>query len=175
MFLLIYENYGININDCTWEEKNTVRKILVAHGEIKREMSKGTHWFEKLTEEISEARKTHKTVFITDIRFSEYEYDEVQWVRDTLDGFLVHISRLKIDDTGAIVSHPPVNLAEKENDPKLATASDYELGWKDISEEKDHVQKQKKLSKAIDKFSRWAHYGARQYKQAGRKHKITHI
>jgi len=175
-FSFIYENYGININDCTWEEKNSIRKILVAHGEIKRELSKGTWWFEKLTNDILEAKKSHKTIFITDIRFSEYEYDEVQWLRDTLDGFLVHITKISVNrDTGEITYHPPANSSEESNDPKLTRASDYEIEWEDISSIEEYCEKQKKLSIAIDKFSKWIHHGARQQKLAGRKRKRTYI
>ena len=175
-FSFIYDKYGININNCTREEKNSIRKMLVAHGEIKRSLSKGTHWFEKLTEEIALAKKTHRTIFISDVRFDEYEYDEVQWVRDTLDGFLIHVSKIKINqDTGETITHPPANPSEEENDPKLRAASDYEMEWEDISDIEDFTEKQKKLSNAIDKFSQWLHLGARQYKQAGRKCKKTYI
>ena len=33
------ELYGINSSNCTREEKNTIRPLLVAHGVIKRELS----------------------------------------------------------------------------------------------------------------------------------------
>lgn len=175
-FSFIYENYGININNCTWEEKDSVRKILVAHGEIKRDLSKGTHWFEKLTEDIINAKKTHKTVFVTDIRFNEYDYDEVQWLRNTLDGFLVHISKFSIDEEqGEIIHHPAANSSEAKNDPSLIRTCDYELQWEDISNLADAAEKEKKLCSAIDKFCKWVHYGSRKNKQAKKRCKITHI
>ena len=175
-FEFIYENYGININNCTWEEKDKVRKILVAHGEIKRDLSKGTHWFEKLTDDIIDAKKTHKTIFITDIRFAEYDYDEIQWLRNTLDGFLVHISKFSVDDkTGEMIHHIAANASETKNDPKLIKGCDYELQWEDISELPDLKEKEKKLSTAIDKFCKWVHHGSRKNKQAGIRCKITHI
>ena len=47
------ELYGINSSNCTREEKDTIRPFLVAHGEIKRKLSNGTHWTSLLNKELS--------------------------------------------------------------------------------------------------------------------------
>ena len=183
-FSFICDNYGININNCSWEEKDAVRKILVAHGEIKRDLSKGTHWFEKITEEVIKSKETHKTIFITDIRFDEYEYDEVKWLRETLEGSLVHISKIKINPQGEMEYHPPANPTETRNDPKLIKGSDYEIEWEDVSSlykdtpwtiDQNVQEKQKKLSIAIDNFAKWVHNDSRRDKLAGRKKKKTYL
>ena len=175
-FGFVYEKYGININNCTWEEKNSVREILVAHGEVKRRQSRGLHWIKQLTEDILKARKKYKTVLITDIRFSEYEYDEVQWLRETLDGYLIHISKFDIDiETGIIKIHPPANPTESQNDPKLIKECDYEIEWENLSRIKDGEEREKKLSKTIDKFSEWLQYKAYTNKVVGRKTKKTYV
>lgn len=175
-FDFIYNKYAININNCSWEEKNSVRKILVAHGEIRRNRSRGSYFFEKLTQDIIEAKKKYKTIIITDVRFAEYEYDEVQWIRDSLDGYLVHISKFSIDESiGLMEVHPPANSSEQENDPKLVSLCDYEIEWENLSYIKDDREKEKRLSKAIDKFSEWLQYGAHVNKLAGRKSKKTYV
>jgi hypothetical protein len=175
-FDFIYNKYGININTCSWEEKNAVRKILVAHGEIKRSQSRGSYWFDKLTQDITEAKEKYKTIIVTDVRFAEYEYDEVQWIRDSLDGYLVHISKFSIDENvGLMEVHQPANSSERENDPKVASLSDYQIEWENLSYIKDDREKENKLSKAIDKFSEWLQYRAHANKLAGRKSKKTYV
>jgi len=175
-FDFIYNEYDININNCSWEEKDSVRKILVAHGEIRRSRSRGSYFFEKLTQDITEAKKKYKTILITDVRFAEYEYDEVQWVRDSLNGYLVHISKFSVDDNSGLMEfYQPANSSEQENDPKVTSLSDYEIEWENLSYVKDDREKEKKLSKAIDKFSEWLQYRAQANKVAGRKSKKTYV
>ena len=36
---------------------------------------------------------------VTDIRYSEYKKDEVDWVKNELNGVVVHISQYEIKDT----------------------------------------------------------------------------
>ena len=69
------ELYGIDSTNCTREEKDIIRPFLVSHGEIKRNLSNGRHWVEKITEELA----PEKINIITDVRFNKYEKDEVFW------------------------------------------------------------------------------------------------
>ena len=175
-FDFIYNKYNININNCSREEKNSVRKILVAHGETRRSQSRGSYFFEKLTQEIIEARKKYKTIIITDVRYSEYEYDEVQWIRDSLDGYLVHISKFSVDENSGLAEfHQPANSSEQKNDPKVTLSSDYEIEWENLSYVEDNKEKEKRLTKAIDNFSEWLQYRAHANKAAGRKSKKTYV
>ena len=96
----IFKNYSIDILNCSWHEKNSVRSYLVAHGMSKRERTKGRFWIDKLEPQIKERIFNHYCVenksedvypVITDIRFDKYNQDEVFWLKEQMGGILVHI------------------------------------------------------------------------------------
>jgi len=124
------ELYGINSSNCTREEKDIVRPLLVAHGEIKRKLSNGRHWVEVLNKELA----PDKINIITDIRYNKYEKDEVFWLKNEINGVLIHLSRYD-EMNGKRIYFPPANEAERENDPLVKSEADFVLNWK--SEEDD--------------------------------------
>ena len=127
------ELYGINSSNCTREEKNTIRPLLVAHGVIKRELSNGRHWVEMLNKELA----PDKINIITDVRFNEYEKDEVYWLKNEINGVLIHLSRYD-EIKGKRVFFPPVNENESENDPLVKEEADFVFNWKT---EESHIKK----------------------------------
>ena len=127
------ELYGINSSNCTREEKNTIRPLLVAHGVIKRELSNGRHWVEMLNKELA----PDKINIITDIRFNKYEKDEVYWLKKEINGVLIHLSRYD-EIKGKRVFFPPVNENESENDPLVKEEADFVFNWKT---EESHIKK----------------------------------
>ena len=124
------ELYGINSSNCTREEKDTIRPLLVAHGEIKRKLSNGRHWVEILNKELA----PDKINIITDIRYNEYKKDEVFWLKNEINGVLIHLSRYD-EINGKRIYFSPANEAERENDPLVKGEADFVLNWK--SEEED--------------------------------------
>ena len=116
--------YGIDSFNCSREEKDLIRPFLVAHGQIKRNLSQGRHWIDKLTTELDR----EKINIITDVRFNEFEKDEVFWVKNEINGVLIHISRF-CEENGERVFIPPANSAERENDPKVKNDADFILNW----------------------------------------------
>jgi len=137
------ELYGINSSNCTREEKDTIRPLLVAHGEIKRKLSNGTYWTSLLNKELA----PEKINIITDIRFNEYEKDEVYWLKNEINGVLIHLSRYdKVN--GGKAYYPPANEAERRNEPLLKEESDFLLKWKT---EKDPTKK----INSVDKLLKW--------------------
>jgi len=127
------ELYGINSTNCTREEKNTIRPLLVAHGEIKRKLSNGRHWVEALTKELA----PDKINIITDVRYNQYEKDEVYWLKNEINGVLIHLSRYD-EINGKRVYFPPANDSEKANDSLVRKESDFIQNWKS---EKDDTKK----------------------------------
>ena len=119
------ELYGINSSNCTREEKNTIRPLLVAHGVIKRELSNGRHWVEMLNKELA----PDKINIITDIRFNKYEKDEVYWLKKEINGVLIHLSRYD-EIKGKRVFFHPANEKERENDPLVKKEADFIFNWK---------------------------------------------
>ena len=127
------ELYGINSSNCTRKEKDTIRPFLVAHGVIKRKLSNGRHWIEMLNKELA----PDKINIITDIRFNKYEKDEVYWLKNEINGVLIHLSRYT-EVKGERTYFPPVNDTERENDPLIKSEADFILNWKS---EKDDIKK----------------------------------
>ena len=116
--------YGIDSFNCTREEKDLIRPFLVAHGEIKRKLSNGRHWVDRVTSELA----PEKINIITDVRFNEYEKDEVYWVKNEINAVLIHISQFHEENNKRIFL-PPANQAEAKNDPLVKREADFVLNW----------------------------------------------
>jgi hypothetical protein len=126
LFSFIKELYNIDIFNCSREEKNIIRPILVEHGKIRRKQSNGTHWTSLITSHINDyIRESSKNIaVITDVRYAEYEKDEIFWVKNILGGKLIHISMI---DNGKFV--PPANIDEEKNDPIIKENTDLFIEW----------------------------------------------
>ena len=141
------ELYGINSSNCTREEKDTIRPFLVAHGEIKRKLSNGTHWTLLLNKELA----ADKINIITDIRYNKYEKDEVFWLKNEINGVLIHLSRYD-EINGGRKYLLPANEPEKENDPGLKKEANFLLKWKTEKSDTKKVISASKLLKWIKKL-----------------------
>ncbi len=118
---LAYYNFGIDIFDCTPEEKEIIRPIMVAYGCAKRKVSKGKYWVNFVENQLQYEEENTDTdiAIITDIRFAEYEDDEAFWACQT--GNLIHITRIL--PSGEILQ--PANEEERVNDPKVYPFAKY--------------------------------------------------
>ena len=124
-------HYGIDAIACSREDKEKIRSFLVYHAGMKRDRSNGSHWIELASKRITKNHPDYTTV-ITDIRFDEYENDEVSWLQNELGGKLVHLKLWQgVSDSNEGVQHrkykEPANDAEAENDPKLIAKADYKI------------------------------------------------
>ncbi len=73
LYSLILYKYGVDIFNCSTEDKNKVRHLLVSHARVMRQNTKGRYWIEKLQSEIDEYKKSENfkpsDIFcVTDIR-----------------------------------------------------------------------------------------------------------
>jgi len=128
-------HYGIDPLNCTRREKEVIRPFLVFHGVRKRKSSEGRHWVDKLNSEVLPYRNCSEIAVITDIRYAEYEKDEIHWLKEELNGILVHVSTYTaIPDSSVVVISPPANEEESRNDPILKKNADYTLEWPKIEE-----------------------------------------
>ncbi len=128
----IQEKYNINIWECSPDEKESVRQYLVDVGLEKRSETKGKYLTNLLQQQID--ADTHSDiVVVTDIRYHQYEQDEVYWLQTKNNGKLVHI-KLKIaeDELGNPVFISPPNVQEALNDPLLQDLADYHVEWDKI-------------------------------------------
>ena len=131
LFSLIKNTYNVDIFNCSAEDKEKIRPMLVSHGKIRRDESNGRHWINKISEKVKDAAKDkNNIVVITDIRHDEFENDEVNWLKKELNGFFVHISKYT-EDKGVKVFGLPPNEEEAINNPKLIEKADYLIQWPD--------------------------------------------
>ena len=132
--------YNIDPTDCSRDEKNLIRPLLLAHGAIMREKTAGQYWINSVKSLISD----DKINIITDVRFCEYECDEVDWIQSN-GGIVVHITRF-FEENGQRIYILPDNEYERRNDKILKNKANYSFSWP------TDVSKQKKYS---DKFFKW--------------------
>jgi hypothetical protein len=146
--------YGIDPTNCSREDKEKIRQLLVFHGTIKRNKTKGRHWLEITNSIIEELKDNYDYFIISDIRYSDYERDEVPWLKKELDGVLIHVQLYWVE--GRLnglkkVFQEPANSEEKRNDPKLLKACDHDVTW----EKFDDINKDKYTKEYAVKCSEW--------------------
>lgn len=142
----IWKNYQIDVFNCSPEDKELIRPLLVFHGKIRRKQTNGRYWIDNLDSFIHKRECDVK--MISDVRFDEYEQDEVYWVKNVLKGVLVHIKAYRKEGNELIFTKP-ANQEEADNEKKLFLKSDYWLEWEYCNGDYS------KLYPAIDKFIIW--------------------
>ena len=148
-----YKQYGIDALNCSREEKETIRPFLVQHGTQKRKMSKGRYWIDILDRDIKGFllnAVTEDVPVITDIRYQEYEGDEVDWVTKELDGLLVHISQFEVKrSVGCKTFKTPANEEEAKMDPIIKELADYRISWPKVD---DEAIREEVLNQYVNRF-----------------------
>lgn len=133
---VIKQFYGLDIFNCTPQEKEQLRDLMVFHGKMRRLTSKGTHWTSQIEPIIRYGIGVGDVAIVTDIRYDVFPEDELPWLKKKMGGLLVHVSRFYMesneeDDDGnpfPVFIQPP-NKDEAENDPKIKSQADYRVEW----------------------------------------------
>lgn len=130
---LLKEKLNIDSFTENRNEKNIIRPVLVSYANMMRDLSYGTYWTKKLQTKIENIKDDYDYIFISDIRFHQYEQDEVPWLLK-MRGKLVHVScyhpykhlyTKKMDKQYV----KPYNEHEQENDPLIKEIADYKIDW----------------------------------------------
>lgn len=134
--------YGVDILDCSREEKERVRDFMVFHGKVKRIETKGKHWTSLVEKEINDFNCKDTIFCVPDIRHSNYFGDEVDWIKKN-HGALIHVKKFKRNPLFIDSSSPfgkiyttPVNEEERKNTPKVEKLADYVIEWQDCYPQK---------------------------------------
>lgn len=114
------------------EEKIVIRPFLVWYGDAQRKRTNGTYWRDIVESKLEEDKSDYAV--ITDIRYSFYEKDEIQWIKEDCHGVVVHISRFSIDENANKIFVQPPNDHEAVNDPKVKALADYKVIWEHIKD-----------------------------------------
>tara|TARA_Y100000593_G_scaffold95031_1_gene198549 strand:+ start:2857 stop:3459 length:603 start_codon:yes stop_codon:yes gene_type:complete len=148
----LIEEKGLDIFNCSPEQKEEIRSYLVEYGTGKRKETSGRYFTDKLNIIINNTFFLSKIPVITDIRYCEYENDELQWLKNELNGVLVYIKKYKIINGEKEYVLPP-NKDEMKNNPFLEKNADYVIDWEHLeaeSAEERHALLKKHIKKFID-------------------------
>ena len=139
---LIHNKVGIDVFTENTEEKNIIRPLLVAYGDVMRKVSMGKYWTNKIEQKIKQSNAD--VIFITDIRYDVYAEDECTWLQNKQGGKLVHITKFKQEpmpsgrrfSKNKIVKiyNSAANDHEMLNDPKVKSKADCAFEWEDYSD-----------------------------------------
>lgn len=125
----IYNKHNVDIFNCSREDKDKIRHEIVNFAKAKRFLSKGTYFWSILNQKIfnddSFAGVNNGFICITDIRYCQYTHDEYFWLKNILNGKLVHVTRL--DKEGTEI--PPANEEEASQNPILKKLADHKIIW----------------------------------------------
>jgi hypothetical protein len=150
----IMRKYDIDITNCSLEQKDRVRDLLVFYGGLKRFQTQGKYWTDIAQEK---AKRCKGTPVVTDVRYDDFENDEVSWVKSDNSGVLIHIRKYwEVDDLferQRLYFDPP-NEDEKRNDPKLISKADYLIEWPHIEDAKTK-DIEKALLPFVKEFIKW--------------------
>lgn len=146
----IYLKFSISLDNLTPAEKELIRPILVAYGRIKRNLSNGRYWISLLDKEIKKNKELFLPI-ITDIRYAEFNTDELEWLLEENHGLLIHVSRV---ENGKIVQ--PANSEEESNNEILFKKSHYKLIWCSESDINSlYKQYEKNLEEIYELYGRY--------------------
>ena len=157
---------GIDILNCTREEKNKVRDYLVFYGLVMRDRSGGRHWIDRTSERINRwdsifPREPVATLeYIPEI--CEADMEGLEEESEEWDGGFPHvfcITDIRYDEykkdevywvkkelKGKLVhltkeGSPAANSFEEENDPRLQEKADYKIVWPDCNSNQKEINK----------------------------------
>lgn len=129
----IINMFGIDLLNCTNEEKTLLRPMMVAYGGIRRSQTEGTFFTDYLTNKINQSVSDY--VIITDIRYDEYCKDEASWLKSFKKSKLIAIERYDIKELGRKDYIGPANIDEKNNYWKIKAKADFLFEWASCSDE----------------------------------------
>lgn len=130
------KQYGISSWTNDIEEKKLIRRAMVSHGCIMRDINPG-YWINKIDRLIENVHFNEDVIFISDCRFP----NEVDWVHEKWGGWFVHLSKYSVKSgmqydsfTGEQTENrewkqydDAPNEEEAKNDPMCAQKADYRL------------------------------------------------
>jgi hypothetical protein len=117
---LLLTNFNINPLNCSDEEKEIIRPLLVSYGtDVARKLNKN-HWIDKIKDQLI--------------------LNEQDYIRSFKNSLLIHINR---------EGFPPMNIEESKNSPILEKNSDFVFNWKTfVNNEDPHIYFNKFLNES---------------------------
>ena len=123
---LILNNFNIDIFNCSDEEKEIIRPIMVSYGVAARSINQN-FWIDKIVNKVSSYSDARIPV-LTDVRYE----NEQKFLKNNFDkSILVYIKR---------IGFGPANEEEAVNDKKLLKNIDYTVEWDSFEDSNSLVE-----------------------------------
>ena len=140
----IKQYLGLNVFTDNNEEKATFREFLVWYGKVKRQQTQGKYWTDLLDKRVQKFQPD--VCIIPDVRYQQYDEDEVSWLKAKENNILIHLQRIAIN--GEIV--PPANMDESINDSIIQNSADYKIIWPTFTDENKQEHMREFAEKAFN-------------------------
>jgi hypothetical protein len=140
----IKQYLGLNVFTDNNEEKATFREFLVWYGKVKRQQTQGKYWTDLLDKRVEKFQPD--VCIIPDVRYQQYDEDEVSWLKAKENNILIHLQRIAIN--GEIV--PPANMDESINDSIIQNSADYKIIWPTFTDENKQEHMREFAEKAFN-------------------------
>jgi hypothetical protein len=140
----IKQYLGLNVFTDNNEEKATFREFLVWYGKVKRQQTEGKYWTNLLDERVQKFQPD--VCIIPDVRYQQYDEDEVSWLKAKNNNILIHLQRIAIN--GEIV--PPANMDESINDSIIQNSADYKIIWPTFTDDNKQENMREFAEKAFN-------------------------
>lgn len=143
----ILKKFNHNVWTQNRSAKSEFRMFLVEYAELARKATHGQYFWKKLNKEIKKNHSYLDYAIVTDVRFDEYDRDEVFWVKN--NGELIYLSAE--DRNKQMVG--PANYKEQQNGPRLAAKHDHHLHWQltypVLSDEEIYLKNETAIDKLV--------------------------
>lgn len=147
LYDFVYSKTGYDVFTTDPTIKELLRPMLVAHGNLMRDISNGTYWTDKLESYINDKLSDYDYIFVTDLRYCKYDTDELYWIKQKMKGYMIHIEKFEYQpapskrhihtSTPVKTYDKPANDHELINDPKLKANSDICFEWESAANKPD--------------------------------------
>lgn len=134
-------SYGYDIFSLDGEEKELFRPLMVWKGFYHRSKTSGTYFCDILDKKISDDKDVDVAI-ITDLRYAEYEKDELQFVKDR-GGFVIALSRILDRSLGRY--QLPANNEENLNFEIIRKNADLDIELPNIFDRNGNIIEDRKM------------------------------
>jgi len=124
---IVMNEFGIDIHNCSDQEKELVRPLLVTVAAVHRSRTRGHYFVNKLLNKIANSPSLNSlaAIFVSDLRFDEYgESDELETLK-SVGAKIIHLGLVTPDGY-----YLKSNIeSEIKNSPLIEKKADYPIFW----------------------------------------------
>ena len=142
--VFVQEQFGISAWTEENSEKEIIRHFLRGYG-MSRRSSDNLYFVKALEKQIQTVYASSNVIIVSDLRFAQFEQDELSWLKSKRNNLHIHICRYKKDSDGTLQKIKAPNEDEAANENKLEKKADLviNLPWEDNLDQFKNVVREK--------------------------------